>query len=679
MAQPRSIGKYQITGLLGTGGQGQVHAAVDPELGRDVAIKSLHQGQGTDAATVSRFRAEAKSLARIVHSNITTLIDFLAINDHLYMIMELVRGRTLDAVLQERGKGLGTRESLAIIAQAADGLAYAHEMGVIHRDIKPSNLMITDNGRVKIMDFGIARVRGSDRLTRVGSAVGTPLYMSPEQCKGSDGDERSDIYSLAIVLYELLLGEPPFRGDTDHQLTEAHIRTPPSPLVPRVPGVDARIESAIMKALSKRPEQRFASMQEFSEALGANALLAQATSVVRSHANLISETTSSHDLAHKRTGVTIALATLRSRTQGALRRFQTLHPAVKGLCLGIVGFALLAVVLLQTNALTLSQRDSDNRLQRPVPDNAARTNASGQSVGQGQAGNTPVDTSIAKDGAAKKVQCSGAFAPRADGSCVPSVQPPNRVIKQSYDEPIPLQDSSPARQSGSAPPTSQPSSFALDNNAPSQSTGQLPQQPVLVPDPPPPQAGSVPSSPSLPRPEREEVAKVIAPPPINRPAPEPTVADLLKEYEQQNYGKAFEIAKKLAKFDSRGDGGDIEAQFTLGRLFAFGRGGAPKDPIVAISWFERAAVRGHAAAQYWIGYLYWNGEAGAKQDCRALPWFQRAADQNWPAALNSMGAFYERGDCRIGKSRNEAIRHYRLAAEKGNAQAITELKRLGEL
>ncbi len=210
MNDQRMIGHYRIIELLGAGAMGTVHIAVDTFIERPVAIKSLRPELTQDPEFVSRFRAEAKSLARLNHPNIATLYSSLLDGSDLYMVMELVRGRPLDDVLRDRGKPLSVKQSLAVIAQAADGLSYAHEMGVIHRDIKPSNLMIGNDGRVKIMDFGIARVRGSARLTRVGTAVGTPLYMSPEQCRGREGDERSDLYSLAIVLYEMLGGAPPF-------------------------------------------------------------------------------------------------------------------------------------------------------------------------------------------------------------------------------------------------------------------------------------------------------------------------------------------------------------------------------------------------------------------------------------------------------------------------------------
>ena len=283
----QTVGQYEIRDLLGEGGIGQVHAAFDTVLQREVAMKSLRPELLSDTNFVDRFRAEATSLARLNHPNITTLYSLIPDGKNLYMVMELVRGHTLDDILAKRNAPLDVRESLAIIAQAADGLAYAHSMGVIHRDIKPSNLMVAENGVLKIMDFGIARVRGSQRLTRSGSIVGTLAYMAPEQLRGEEGDEACDLYSLAIVLYEMLTGAPPFSANSEYDLMQAQINQKPDRLIPRVPGLDSKVESAIMKALSKKPAQRFPSTRAFSDALGASSLRMDAPKILHNDTRLI--------------------------------------------------------------------------------------------------------------------------------------------------------------------------------------------------------------------------------------------------------------------------------------------------------------------------------------------------------------------------------------------------------
>jgi eukaryotic-like serine/threonine-protein kinase len=273
------IGPYQIIELLGEGGVGRVHAAFDSVLEREVAIKSLRPELVNDKSFLERFRSEATHLARLNHPNITTLHSLFSEGRNLYMVMERVRGRSLDELLRARGSRLGVKDSLALIAQVAEGLAYAHSMGVIHRDIKPANLMITDSGLVKIMDFGIARARGSQRLTRDGSMVGTLPYMAPEQLRGEGGDERSDLYSLAIVLYEMLAGHVPFAAATDYALMQAQIHARPPRL--HVPDLSADVQSALLQALAKNPERRFSSVQAFSDALRAPALRHEASSVGR--------------------------------------------------------------------------------------------------------------------------------------------------------------------------------------------------------------------------------------------------------------------------------------------------------------------------------------------------------------------------------------------------------------
>jgi len=277
---PRRIGPYEIQGLLGEGGIGQVYAAQDTLLGRQVAIKALRPELSRDRNLIDRFYVEAKSLANLNHPNITTLYALQHEGQDAFMVMELVRGHTLNDLLA-KVRQLSLRESLAVAAQAVAGLGYAHRRGVIHRDIKPSNLMVTDEGVLKIMDFGIARVRGSQQMTRTGDFQGTLAYASPEQIRGEHVDERSDIYSLAIVLYKMLAGVVPFDGVGDYALMTAHLQTPPPPLRGRVPELDVPIEAALMQALAKRPDDRFASVAEFGRAVGAAALRNEAVDILQ--------------------------------------------------------------------------------------------------------------------------------------------------------------------------------------------------------------------------------------------------------------------------------------------------------------------------------------------------------------------------------------------------------------
>ncbi len=274
------IGHYEIRTLLGRGGIGEVYGAFDMELERDVAIKTLRPELSLDKGFLDRFRSEATSLAKLNHPNITTLYALFKDGDAMCMVMELVHGHTLEEILQGVGK-FPVQDSLAVVIQAVMGLRYAHRMGVIHRDIKPSNLMLTDSGTLKIMDFGIARIQGSQRLTQQGDVVGTVAYASPEQLRGHEGDGRSDLYSLATVLYELISGRLPFNATSDYDLIRAQVETVPPPLGPMCPDIDPGIEQALMRALAKTPEERFDTVEDFGRALGASPLFADAPDIVR--------------------------------------------------------------------------------------------------------------------------------------------------------------------------------------------------------------------------------------------------------------------------------------------------------------------------------------------------------------------------------------------------------------
>lgn len=274
-----TIGRYEVEGLLGEGAFGQVYAARDPVLGRTVAIKVLRTSYSTDASFMERFRAEAASLAALAHPNITAIYDLLQSGSQHGMIMELVRGHTLEHVIQLR-RQLTPRQALAIVAQTVSGLGYVHRRSVVHRDIKPSNIMLTAEGVLKIMDFGIARVQGAKRLTRDGSVVGTLAYAAPEQIKTGEGEPRSDQYSLACVFYEMLCGNPPFDAATEYELMQAQIAKPPEPASKFVAGLSDQIDRALMRALAKNPGDRYESVEEFGRALGIDSVQLQAIDIV---------------------------------------------------------------------------------------------------------------------------------------------------------------------------------------------------------------------------------------------------------------------------------------------------------------------------------------------------------------------------------------------------------------
>ncbi|HUB46585.1 MAG TPA: serine/threonine-protein kinase, partial [Acetobacteraceae bacterium] len=280
----RMIGPYAIQGLLGSGGIGEVYAALDQDLGRRVALKALRPEFSEDSDLIERFRNEAASLARLHHPNITMLYslyrDSNSGRQSVFMVMEMVCGETLEAILARAGR-FSTRSCLAVMAQAVAGLSYAHSVGIIHRDIKPSNMMLNDAGLLKITDFGIARMRGSQRLTRHGAMVGTLNYVAPEQIRGQESDERSDLYSLACVLYELLSGRKPFVGLTEYELIRAQLEAEPEPLSASIPDLEQSIDQAVMRALAKNPDDRFSSVAEFAEVIGTASVQDAAVAIVK--------------------------------------------------------------------------------------------------------------------------------------------------------------------------------------------------------------------------------------------------------------------------------------------------------------------------------------------------------------------------------------------------------------
>ncbi|HST19773.1 MAG TPA: serine/threonine-protein kinase [Blastocatellia bacterium] len=260
------IGNYKITEKIGEGGMGAVFKGLDFMLEREVAIKMLRPELAQQPHVVERFRLEAITLAKLSHPNIATLHTFLRRGNDFFMVMEFVAGKTLSSLIKQVG-ALPCDQAISLLCQALEGIEHAHEFGIIHRDIKSENMMLTQKGSIKVMDFGIARVLGTDRMTRHGHLVGTIEYMAPEQVRGEEADLRSDIYSTGIVLYEMVTGRLPFNSDSDYALMKMQVEQHPQ--LPRrfAPSIPAFVEEAIIRALNKDPESRFQSASQFRYAL----------------------------------------------------------------------------------------------------------------------------------------------------------------------------------------------------------------------------------------------------------------------------------------------------------------------------------------------------------------------------------------------------------------------------
>jgi predicted Ser/Thr protein kinase len=261
----RTIGKYRIVGQLGRGGAGVVYKAVDETLHRDVAVKTLNPDLA-NTEVMSRFRAEATILARLNHPQIATIFELFRADGDLLMVMEFVRGESLDK-LSERLGALSPERAAYIIDLILSALEHAHRAGVVHRDVKPANVMVTDEGSIKIMDFGIARVLGAEQKTVDFRLMGTPAYMSPEQVLGEEVDGRSDLYSVGVLFYRLLTGALPFAADTALGMLQRQIRDLPIPLCAHRSGLPDWCETIVQQALAKAQADRFQSAEDFREAL----------------------------------------------------------------------------------------------------------------------------------------------------------------------------------------------------------------------------------------------------------------------------------------------------------------------------------------------------------------------------------------------------------------------------
>ena len=269
----QSIGHYQIESLLGAGGMGQVYLARDERLGRKVALKLLPEHLTADEAQLSRFKAEARSASALNHPNILTVYEIGAEGNRHFIATEFIEGMTLRASLTRERMNL--HDALEIAVQVASALAAAHETGVVHRDIKPENIMLRPDGYAKVLDFGIAKLTEQRRVpdldeigtttvlqTRAGLVLGTARYMSPEQTRGQTVDARSDIWSLGVVIYEMIAGIPPFHGETPSDCIASILTTEPLPLSGVLPEVPLNLESIVQKALCKNRDERYQAIKE---------------------------------------------------------------------------------------------------------------------------------------------------------------------------------------------------------------------------------------------------------------------------------------------------------------------------------------------------------------------------------------------------------------------------------
>ena len=258
-------GRYELEKLVGSGGMSNVFRAHDRLLERTVALKILHEQYTRDEDYVERFRREARAVAQLTHPNIVTVIDRGEQEGRQFIVFEYIDGENLKE-LTNRGP-LEVREAIRLSLQVARALSFAHERGLVHRDVKPQNVLLNEDGQAKVTDFGIARSLDVHGVTQTGTVLGTSDYIAPEQARGQKVDPKTDIYSLGVVLYELLSGEVPYAGDNFVAVAMRHVNEPVPSVLERRPDCPVRLDLAIQRAMSKDPEDRFESMAAFVDEL----------------------------------------------------------------------------------------------------------------------------------------------------------------------------------------------------------------------------------------------------------------------------------------------------------------------------------------------------------------------------------------------------------------------------
>ncbi len=276
--------RYELGDRLGLGGMSTVHLAFDRRLEREVAVKLLAEHLAEDPSFVARFKREALAAARLVHPNIVQVFDFGLdeSSDRHYIVMEYIRGQSGAEILRDRGQ-IPLEETLAIVGHACRGLDYAHRHDVVHRDVKPGNLLRSDDGLVKLADFGIAKALSDDAITQVGSVLGTAAYLAPEQAHGEEAGPRSDLYSLGVVTYQLLSGKLPYEANSLTELALMQQREAPPLLHEVVTDVPPQFAAAVDRALSLEPSERYATAEQMRAALvdGARGLGPEPTEATR--------------------------------------------------------------------------------------------------------------------------------------------------------------------------------------------------------------------------------------------------------------------------------------------------------------------------------------------------------------------------------------------------------------
>jgi TPR repeat protein len=669
MPAPDRLGKYIIRREIGRGAMGTVYEGWDPHIERHVAIKvlRLEDGDPAHAAEVRmRFRREAQAAGRLSHPNIVAVYDYGEVPDDrtAFIAMELVAGRDLKTVF-DSGRRFTQAETERLMAALLAALQHAHERGVVHRDIKPGNILLLDDGGLKVADFGIAKLDTSE-LTQTGMVLGTMSHMSPEQLSGRPADCRSDVFSSAVILYQLLTGEHPFKGSPATVMNKVLNEHPP-PASSRVAALPRAIDAVISKAMAKQPQDRYATAGAFAAAL-ATALSGAADP----DATIVTSDAAPARRRRGRAGLLGALAAAGSVTAGVVAWTYATRDAREGPMPSIASPAAPASAASAAAALALPPE--------PIPPHATPEPApsprpavvlpSADEIEQAAWDDAVRANTVAAYEAYLKGYAQGRFAHRARVRIAAlRPPPPPRSIVEASPPPPPLPTmATPSLPAQQVPPVTPPAS------APAATAPPLPAVAASAPTPRPAVA-TAPSAAS-----RPATRVAAAAPPAARPGMQSDACAgearrddarcLLAQGLRYRNGDGVprDFAEALRWFGKAAERGLDAAQYELGLMHERGQG-VSKNDFDAVAWFRKAAEQGHARAQAKLGRAYEYGEGAKSNAVLAAQWYGKAAEQGLAPAQSSLGYLYLRGRG-VFKDTARASELFQRAAERGDATAM---------
>ena len=666
------LGHYRILALLGRGGMADVYRAEDERLGREVALKAIPPEFARDPERVERFQREVRAAAQLTHPHIVTVYEFGQDEGQHFYTMALMPGGDLKACIRAHPEGMRAAEVRAVAAAVARALDYAHGQGYVHRDVKPENILFWGDGTPQLTDFGIARAMGAGtRMTATGMSIGSPHYMSPEQVRDMEVDGRSDLYSLGVVLFEMLTGQLPFNAGDTLGVIYSHVNDP----VPELPRHLEEWQAVVDRLLAKSPEDRYASAGELAKVLAAEVLpQARATRVMTARREVAST---------RRAGESV------TREPAPPQRTGRLPAALGGAVLAVLVVGIGYLALRDTHAPrpgplvgsggggqvrpAPTRRDLASTPEIPV-DFARRQPTRPQRVTPPRDEGAAAEAALGLDRETRRMIQEGlaekGFDPRgADGVFGPGTRAALRRWQRAEGKTVTgyLRNSTEVAILRAAAAAARATASVARARAEAARIryGSL----TLVLEP---AAASV-RLPDLEEGYRpgmrlregthrvvvrsegyqEEVRTVDV-------SGDARVRIALERLSEEDVEAVKRYRKAAAQGHARG-------QNSLGFMYENGRGVA-KDEREAVKWYRKAAAQGHARAQGNLGLMYANGRGVAKDDREAVSWYRKAAAQGHARGQNSLGFMYENGRG-VAKDEREAVKWYRKAAAQGHATA----------